>query len=117
MKKSIPLAIIVLVLAISTAVLGYMYTTKGQGTTAATTSLAIAEISDKWAKSAHADPSAAAFRHWDEKRRDSCPLRNSHSTVGFERLLRFGRVSCRCNRQPGANRLGYRLFSMPQQLY
>ncbi len=90
MKKSALLAILVFVLAISTGVLGYLYSTKTvSAPESVTPSLAIGEYADKWAASAHADSSSLAFRDWDMAEEGSDPAvpercAKCHSSAGVK---------------------------------
>ena len=68
MKKSALLAIVVLCLAVSTGVLGFMYSTKGDKTAEeAAPMVQIGAMTNKWAASAHGDSYTEAFRHWDKE--------------------------------------------------
>ena len=91
MKKSVLMAILVFVLAISTGVLGYLYSTKTVAAPESVTppSLAIGETTDKWAASAHADSSSLAFRDWDVAEEGSEPAvpercAKCHSSAGVK---------------------------------
>lgn len=84
MKKSALLAIILLILALSTAALGYLYTTKGQQTTAEMPMVAVAAASAKWSASSHADSSSEAFRRWDEDGEIPANCATCHSAYGMK---------------------------------
>lgn len=82
MKKSASLAIILLVLAFSTAALGYLYTTRGQEATDKTPLVAVGAASAKWSASSHANSAAPAFRHWDEDGEIPAACASCHSAFG-----------------------------------
>ncbi len=88
MKKSALLAILVLVLAVSTGVLGYLYSTKTVTAPEAVVSpsLAIGDYTDKWAASAHANSASEAFRHWDDSEDGTVPAScaQCHASTGFK---------------------------------
>ncbi len=87
MKKSALLAILVLVLAVSTGVLGYLYSTEtvtGQDVVVSP-SVAIGDYTQKWASSAHANSASEGFRHWDDSEDGTVPANcaQCHSSTGF----------------------------------
>jgi len=88
MKKSALLAIVVLCLAVSTGVLGFMYSTKGDKTAEeAAPMVQIGVMTNKWAASAHGDSSSIAFRHWDEEGEVPVTCAKCHSSTGMQDYL------------------------------